>query len=1763
MAKLLSGTRIYGTATVDTQLFVSGSNTASSTITGALQVVGGAGIGGNLYVGGTIYGTITTATNIAAGTAGQLVYQTGAGATGFVNTGTLGQILVSAGTSAPVYTNTSSIYVGRAALADLATTATTATNLAGGLTGSLPYQTSTGTTTMLNISTTAGYVLSSTGSVPQWTSLSSLGAGNTSTATNVVVANETSTSVVQYLTFISVSTGSNIIKVAANSGLTYLPNTNYVGMGIATPTAPLHIVGSVNSVVRFRGASTGTIGVLYSDATQIALSDYSISNAFIILSTSSAVSLTTAGTEAIRVDSSQYVGINTNRPNYRLDVRGQTYIGASTSAPQLILGDTTNSTTSTITTNNGDLIFSSNGTTEALRITSLKGIAFGGSTNYGTSGQLLQSNGNASPTWINQSSLSAVNINATANTNAFEYIVGVSASGSTTTAATVSTTNPVGFNASTGVVSIGGTSSYGKLTVIGGTSNASSLATAQSLSTLYIQPKNTSGYGFAFGSGPGDLPYIQQVNISGSASGNMTLQPYGGYIGIGITNPSYNLVVSNAGAEGIEFGPGYSSGKNLFQSYNRSGSSYVQLDSIASIFTWAIGASEKIRLTANGGLAFNGPTNYGTSGQVLQSNGDASPTWVTISTGAASTATNIAGGSTGQIPYQTATSATGFSSNLAWNSGTNILTVTGTVQTSIFSRTGNLSTASWTTVSPIFNSGVATLTDTSSAASATVTFRAGASLQAPTFASTNAITVTNATNLYVDAPVAGTNVTITNSWGLWNQGNSFVGGNEKVSGSLAVGTYSVTANTGDILASGNGYFGTSSQLNTGFTNKLNVLGSIVAGGSGSTNGTILLQSNYGTGSLTNIGTEYSSGGPVIGYGVYPSSAAAGTFLSSYGAGALNRAAYTISGNQHNWYVGASQTVALGNNATLTLAMSLTSAGALAFNGASNYGTSGQILQSNGNAAPTWISASGLTAGSLANALTISSPLSGTSYNGSSAVTIALASGYGDTQNPYASKTANYVLAAPNGSAGTPSFRALVAADIPSLSGIYLPLAGGTMSGGINATTINTTQGNSDVSGTNSALRLLSPGGASSWQGASSVTGAIKIKLPTGISVSNTMLRFTVKVYTYDGLSFDINCGGYTYTTAPGVWINTFAYMTTQSRTALNVRFGYDTGTANYCVYIGELATVWSYCNVFVTDFQAGYANYAASTWNSGWAISWESSAFANTSSTQLAGPQVIMSGAAGTANGSNYVRFGPNATWSSYLQVGGDGVNAITRTDSIASVVTTNGNLHLDSGSSRAIYLNYYSGTSGIYFGNGASGTSASVTAAGGYSGTSASFSGAVYGTIFYDYNDSTYYLDPNGSGKVTGTWQFARGNNSSTSYSDAGIQLRESQYGGSVSYNPPTISWHWGGVVASQISIESSGRIKVINNPGTSYEAFIASITYGSASVRGPIFYDSDNTAYYADPGGSSYFSNMSFAATAGITGMGGYTPSNYLMRMTPNLHLNAYNGYAVILNWDNGTTGSSQTLRIGNGASSDVFYINANGYTYLPYIYDINDTGYYLDPNGSSLLSYVMANNWFRPVGNTGVYWNSYGRGIWAADSEISYGNITTYSSGLNGWRGYGVYPNNCILMANGSNWGMYNPQYGWLMYGDMSGNTYFTGNVTAYWSDLRLKENVREIDNVIERRNGLAKSAIKYDRDGMTMIGYGAQTLQENGCGEFVHEADDERKIITGLGTLSVDYAKTTAILAVTSKLTDDRVAELEATVAKLEKMIIQLIGDKDAG
>jgi len=76
------------------------------------------------------------------------------------------------------------------------------------------------------------------------------------------------------------------------------------------------------------------------------------------------------------------------------------------------------------------------------------------------------------------------------------------------------------------------------------------------------------------------------------------------------------------------------------------------------------------------------------------------------------------------------------------------------------------------------------------------------------------------------------------------------------------------------------------------------------------------------------------------------------------------------------------------------------------------------------------------AGSITIGNTGVTSVSGTSpvvSSGGATPAISLASGYGDTQNPYGSKTANYFLASPNGSAGVPTWRSIVAADIPTLN----------------------------------------------------------------------------------------------------------------------------------------------------------------------------------------------------------------------------------------------------------------------------------------------------------------------------------------------------------------------------------------------------------------------------------------------------------------------------------------------------------------------------------------------------------------------------------------------------------------------------------------------------------------------------------------------------------------------------------------------------------
>ena len=479
----------------------------------------------------------------------------------------------------------------------------------------------------------------------------------------------------------------------------------------------------------------------------------------------------------------------------------------------------------------------------------------------------------------------------------------------------------------------------------------------------------------------------------------------------------------------------------------------------------------------------------------------------------------------------------------------------------------------------------------------------------------------------------------------------------------------------------------------------------------------------------------------------------------------------------------------------------------------------------------------------------------------------------------------------------------------------------------------------------------------------------------------------------------------------------------------------------------------------------------------------------------------------GTITGDGYITFGPNSGWSRSLRVGGNGFQG---SSTIASVATTNGNLHLDGATGGyAVYLNWYGGTSGTFFGNGASGQVGRVDGAG-----NASFSGQVSSSGNNGFANATWY-----GGVRNPIWYFG---NSST----YGISYFQGAAGRD---GIDTIGLHPNGTATatgSAFAVNSSNAFvnnNVVLHAGN-YNNYVPQTFLGWSN------YDA-NTLYNVGYARSAF----TYANNAPWTG-----PLAMLPAQGYDLQFNAQ--YA----------GDEMSFRARNGD---------NG-TWRPWkrvLTDYNISSFAVVGGSSPTFSEIYHNNWVRSNGTGGHYWQNYGRGLWVADGEFSYGNIGTYGSGLNGWRGYGVYPNNLVLMANGSTWGFYSPTGGiWYMISDSAGNTTFNGNVTAY-SDLRLKQNVREIDNVIARRDTLAKAAIKYERDGRTRVGYGAQTLRDNGCEEFVLEADDALKLATGLGTLSVDYGETAAVLAVVSKMTDDRVADLEAKVARLELALSKLIGD----
>ena len=182
---------------------------------------------------------------------------------------------------------------------------------------------------------------------------------------------------------------------------------------------------------------------------------------------------------------------------------------------------------------------------------------------------------------------------------------------------------------------------------------------------------------------------------------------------------------------------------------------------------------------------------------ILTSNGTI-PGWAIPSSVVIGTATNLAGGAAGSVPYQSGASTTTF---LSIGTANQVITSTGTAPqwSSSLTLTG-LSNSGLTTLDKTvtvgntsFNGaavfapstpakvylGTGTVTDVTSAIAATNAAGAIVALGVTPIAATNAnVTYTNASTLYIaGAPSAGTNITITNPYALYvAAGDAYFGG---------------------------------------------------------------------------------------------------------------------------------------------------------------------------------------------------------------------------------------------------------------------------------------------------------------------------------------------------------------------------------------------------------------------------------------------------------------------------------------------------------------------------------------------------------------------------------------------------------------------------------------------------------------------------------------------------------------------------------------------------------------------------------------------------------------------------------------------------------------------------------------------------------------------------------------------------------------------------------------------------------------------------
>ena len=386
--------------------------------------------------------------------------------------------------------------------------------------------------------------------------------------------------------------------------------------------------------------------------------------------------------------------------------------------------------------------------------------------------------------------------------------------------------------------------------------------------------------------------------------------------------------------------------------------------------------------------------------------------------------------------------------------------------------------------------------------------------------------------------------------------------------------------------------------------------------------------------------------------------------------------------------------------------------------------------------------------------------------------------------------------------------------------------------------------------------------------------------------------------------------------------------------------------------------------------------------------------------------------------------------------------------------------------------------------------------------------------------------------------------------------------------------------------------------------------IGYATGSYRAPIFYDSNNTAYYLDPASNSYLDHIyannyvnrqSVSDDSGFglyfnsdksTAYAIYRESGAWSYPYPDLRIGFHTGIKI------GANASYEGIRFytdydmvtqvmsvnnsGDGLGASNVYVNnslqAGSSLRAPIFYDSNNTGYYVDPASTTVLNTVQVGYFtslsdvrgtiFRDYNDTSYYVDPASTSVCSTVQSIEFQNAAGDGRGHRFWASdsYKIYMSSTgngtwggrVAGETTSDYNMYFRMTGGTNRGfvfragasgttnvagiDASGNGYFTGsitatgNVTAY-SDIRVKDNVEQIGGALERLQAIR--GVTYTRNDLDdkerrYAGVIAQEIEEV-LPEAVFDNGDRK---------AVDYNATIGLLI-------EAIKELKAEVETLKK------------